>query len=312
MSYGLYPLFNKGLNDNIGLEFMWWKPKWKEIFKVYNTNFRYEDDQEWEGYQYPGFRIPGQSVAAGQFLPSFNKRYVIRNFGLLDSVAQEDLDDDLYGVINRVIPSKAGLMARAFQDQLETDNANMFAVSGFASGTVQGSPDGKSLFNTAHLTSASQSTVTWANRPSIEADLSISSFQAAQTNLRTQKAPNNVSFINNPARVLVVNPGLEYVAKQILKGTWIGNSADLTQNWIAADDNVMPIFWPYFQKSGATGTNNAWFVVGQDHWLKFFMRQKPTSRSDYDINTNSQIFTVLMRYDKGWSSARGTYGSTGI
>lgn len=311
MSTGLYPLFLKGLDKNILFELKTWPHTWKQIFHVETTRMRYIDHQTWSGYGLPAYRVPGQAIQQGNFNPSYNKHYVISNYGLMDTFPLEDIDDDLYGLIHRVIPQMGGLFAQAFNDLYETNTANFFAINGFASGSsVAGMSDGLSLFNTAHPVSVVQSGVTYSNRPSVAADLSVASVQAAITALRTQKRPNNITFMNNPPRVLVYNPSQDFVARQVTKGYWEPYSADRTENEIPRY-NLKLVEWPYFQKSGATGTNNAWFMVGQQHWLYFWLRQGYQSKTDMDINTNSQKFAATCRFDQGASSPLGTYGSPG-
>lgn len=311
-STNLYPLFTKGINRHFLLELKEYDPVWRNLFHMDSTSDRYIWHQSWEGYQLPEFRVPGERIAQGAFKPSFNKQYIIRTFGLGDSIPQEDIDDDLYAVINKQLAKKGGALARAFTNLLEYDTAQFFGVQAFASGTsVAGSSDGVSLFSTAHPISASQPLVTWSNRPSVAADLSQSSLQAAATALRLQKAPDNLTFLNNEIKTLVYNPVLEYVVRQLLYGKWKADSADRNENFLTKD-SIEACAWPYFQKSGATGTNNGWFVQGREHYLYFFMRSGYKTNTDYDINTNSQIITALQRFDEGASSPLGMYGSPGI
>lgn len=312
MSTNLTPLFIRGLDDNIYVVVSGYEAFWKKIFHVHPTIARYIDHQTWEGYKLPQSRVPGERIADGQFLPSFSKHYVIRNFGLKDSFPEEDIDDDLYGVIKRVIPAKGGLFARTFMDLTEYDTANLLANQGFASGSlVAGSPDGKSLFNTQHPVSVSQQNVFASNRPTIETDMSVAGMQAASTNIRLQKAPNNLTYTPNEIAKVVYNPGLTYIAHQVWKGKWEPNTANRNDNYLNRQQ-VELIEWPYWNKAGAQGVNNAWFVLGKYHHLHFFMRQGVRPRSQSDIHTNSIIMSATIRYDEGWTDWRGTYGSTGL
>ena len=308
-NYGF--LFIPGI-DEILFELMKsYKPVWRELFNVQSTKMRYIDRQTVEGYQLPVGRVPGQQIADGQWRPSFNMHYVIRNFGLKDSAPEEDIEDDLYGAINRMMASKAGAFARSFQDLMEYDTSNYLSVQGFASGSnVAGTPDGKSIFNTAHPISASNLTTTWANRPSVEIDLSVAGAQAAATNLRTQKYPNNLTYMNNEPAVVCFNPALHYIAQQVYKGLWEPNTANRNDNNLRFD-RVKLVPWAYWTKSGATGTNNAWFVLGRERYLRMFIRQGYQTKTQPDINTNSLIIAATCRYTEGIDDPRGTWGTTG-
>lgn len=311
-SSNLFPLFQKGIEDNFFLRLSMYDPEWRRIFHVHETGDRYIWTQGWQGYDLPEPRVPGQRIVQGQFQPSFGKAFIMQNFGLGDAVPQEDIDDDLYAVIKYALASKAGFMAVAFMDLWQYRTAGFFQNQGFASGSsVAGMADGVSLFNTAHPIAASNLGTTYSNRPSVDADLSVATWQAMATALRVQKYPNNRTFANNKLRCLVINPALSYVAWQIRNAKpYEPGSANFTPNRIA-DEGVDIIEWPYFQKSGATGTNNAWFGIAEKHYLHFYMRSAPKSQTDYDIGTNSQIITMLTRGDYGAEDARGTYGSVG-
>lgn len=312
-STNLYPLFQKGLEDNFFVRMEYYEPEWRRIFHVHGTGDRYIWKQGWQGYDIPEPRIPGQRIVQQGFQPSFGKAYIIQNFGLGDAVPEEDIEDDIYGVIKYSLAAKAGFMAVAFMDLWQYRTAGFFQNQGYATGNaVAGMADGVSLFNTAHPIAASNLGATYSNRPSNDADLSVSSWQVMSTALRVQKYPNNRTFSNNKLRCIVINPALSYVAWEIRHGKpYKPNSADFTMNRIA-DEGVDIIEWPYFQKSGATGTNNAWFGVGQNHSLNFYMRSAPKSKTDYDVGTNSQIVIMLTRGDYGADDARGTYGSSGL
>lgn len=319
MSTGLGPLFIRGVNRQFGLKLQTYDPQWRRIFHVMDTTDRYIWSQGWIGYQSPVFRVPGQTIAVGNFAPDFSKQYIIRGYGLADQFAQEDIDDDLYGVINLATARKGGLFAQAFMDLMEIQTATYFGTQGFTTGSsVAGMADGVSLFNTAHPQNALNQVATWTNRPSVDADLSITTAQFMATNLMLQKAPNNVTVLNNKMKAIVYNPILTFVAQQIYRGAWQGFSADLNDNTIKKTlGNVELIEWPYFVKGGSTGgaygsgAANGYFGIGETHHMYFYLRQAAKSKTDESITTNSQIMTMTCRFDMGADSARGTVGSTG-
>lgn len=312
MSTNLGPLYIKGLDKNIGITIATYEPGWKPIFHVDSTMMRYIDRQNWEGYQLPQFRIPGTLIASGQFLPTFNKHYVVQNYGLQDQFPIEDIDDDLYGVIKRVIPSKGGLFGQTFNDLMEYYCANLLGVTGYASGsTVAGSPDGVALFSNAHPISVSQSTITASNVPTIPVDLSIAGAQAMETNLQLQKAPNNLTILKNKVDLVWYNPAEHWIAQQVFRGRWEPNTADRNENFLTRDAVTLHP-WPYWTKSGATGTNNGWAARAKNHHLQFFLRQAVKSNTQPDINTNSQIIAATIRFVAGYDDFRGTWGSAGV
>lgn len=312
MSYNLTPLYVKGIDENIHVTIAAYEAGWKPLFHIHETQARYIDHQTWEGYQLPQARFPGGIIASGQFKPSFNKHFVIRSFGLQDQFPFEDIEDDLYGVIHRMLPAKGGLFAQSFMDLMEIDTSNLLSIQGFASGSnVAGSPDGVSLFSSAHPISVSQPNVLWSNRSSINVDMSIAGAQAAETALRLQKAPNNITVLQNELDLVWFNPALKYIAQQVWRGQWEVGTADRNENFLRKK-NVRLHAWPYWNKSGAVGTNNAWAALGKKHHLHFFMRQGVRTKTQSDIATNSEIIASTVRFDEGWTDPRGTWASNGL
>lgn len=311
MSTNLYPLYTKGLDRQFLLHLMTYQPVWKRLFHMNTTNKRYIWAQGWQGYNLPSFRLPGNSIKQDIFQPSFGKQYIVANYALGDAIAEEDIDDDLYAVIKFVLAQKGGYMAIAFEDLLEYLTAGFFATQGFATGTtVAGMADGLSLFNTVHPIAASNLGATYSNRPAVDADLSVAVVQAMSTALWTQKAPNNLTYLRNDLKKIVVNPALHYVAHQVTKYKWEPYSANRTENPIK-NQNIEIEEWPYFTKSGSTGTNNAYFGMAEKHYCNFYMRSAPRSKTDYDIGTNSQVMIMMSRHTQGADDARGVWGSTG-
>ncbi len=57
--------------------------------------------------------------------------------------------------------------------------------------------------------------------------------------------------------------------------------------------------------------NDAWFLVGDIHYLKFFWRQKLAFDSAIDFDTDDAKFKATMRFSLGHSDWRGVYGVPG-
>lgn len=298
-------------------EHLW--TEYKELDRVSDTIFhtrdvssRYVDEQGWELYPRPSVRRPGEPHVSGSIQQSYGKRYVIVGYGLMDAIPMEDWRDDRYGLTHRLLPGKGGALARAFNVNEELVCAEMFQNLGYVSGTsVSGSFDGVALFSTAHPVSMAQSAQTVANRPSSEVDISIAGIDAARTNLVTQYAPNYTEMLQNKPRLLVCHPSQFRVAWQCCKAEYERATADRNANAVQ-QYGIDILEWAYFRKSGATGTYNAWFVVGETHYLKKLRREGVEILSDRDIITKSFIFTADARFCVGWSDWRGTYGSLGL
>lgn len=312
MSANLTPLFSKGINENILFELMEAEPTYSRVFHTTETNSPYLDDFTWELYGLPRATQPMEPVYMDSFRPSFSKRYVLVKYTIGDAIAKEYMDYDQYGLISRVVPSRAGALARAYIVRREYACANFLGVLGFQSGTnVPGMADGVALFSTQHPISLSNMSTTWSNRPSTDADLSHATYNVASAALLQQMAPNNVTILSNPPAQLIVNPNIRHVAYQIAQGNWERGTNNFNMN-VGVRDNIEVVVWPYFRASGATGTYNAWVLLGQHHFLKYVANPRGIEiDTDYDIRTQAYLFVSYCLEDVGASDARGTYGSKG-
>jgi len=311
MSQDLTPLFSKGISKQFGIAYDAWPTVLPQIFHMGQMDGRYTDEQNWEMYGLPLRRGPGEGVAQGQFKPSFGKRYTPVNYALGDILAYEDWKDDQYGVMAKVLPTKGGQLAVSHQTLKEIVAANFFKNIAFATvgNNTPQMADGQPLFSTAHPISQANSGVTVSNRASSGGDLSFATYDAGAVNIRQQKAANNTQFLQNNPRVLVVNPVLHRVANQIMRGDWERGTADRNLNIYKNDADV--IEWPYFQASGSTGTNNSWFIVADNHYLQFLIRQEAEITTDYAIGVQAYVFVSTSRFVCGSSDWRGCYGNAG-
>lgn len=314
MSTNLVALISRGINRHFFAEYKTYKPKYKTIFHTEQMDGRYFDDVTWRGYRNPRVTLPLEPVYQSQIAQSFTKRYWATKYTLGDLFAFEDVKDDAYGLLHRLVPARGGMMARSYNTNRERLTADMFATAAFTAGTsVTGSPDGVSLFSTAHPMALDDMLTTWSNRPSSDADLSHSTYNTARANLVQQMAANNYDIIDNAPRNIVVNPTQMAVVNQLVKGDWERGSSNYNMN-LAKEDQITTVYWPYFRKTGAgsaAGSWNAWFITGETHYLYFMEREAFQSFSDTDNTVFAYLVTTYERFDFGYTDARGTYGSTG-
>lgn len=307
----LVSLLSEGIAEHRGLEYRALERISDKIFKRNRTKSRIVDKRNMELYGRPQVRRPGEPHTQGAITESFGKRFVMIGRGLADAIPMEDWDDDRYGVFHRLLPGKGGALARAFNVDEELVAAEFFINLGYVTGTsVPGSFDGVALFSSSHPVSLSQSTTLVSNRPSVDVDISIAAADAARTAMVTQPAANNVEVLQNRIRYAVVHPSQARIARQVWNAPWERGTADRNRN-VLADYGVEVLEWAYFTKSGVTGVNNAWFVIGETHGLEKWVREECDIQMDTDIHTKSYVFVADYRMDLGAVDFRGTYGSAG-
>jgi len=301
--------YNETIKHHFGIEYDEAELVHERIFHVENTKRRYWDSKNWETPARPQMRRPGEAHRPLPFAESFGMHATIVMYGAMDSVPVEDMDDDPHGVLHQLLPAMGGGFAKSFRTNEEQVGAEFFA-NNYASGTGLNTYDGVSLFSTAHPMSLLNTGTTFSNRPSADGDISISLADFYRTALVTQYAANGNEFLDNAPRIYVCHPSQTRIARQVWESDWERGSANLNEN-IMKSYNVQVLEWPYLQKSGATGTNNAGFVVGKYHKLYKVVRSKFKSDSDHDIQTNSMIVVADSRFLMVAADARGTAGSVG-
>ncbi len=300
-------LLAPGIDRHFNIEYDEYPSVISELFHVETTKSRVIQSQGWIRPGLPERIRPGETVPHGDFGASFGKKYIVLDYALGFAIPFVDVEDDQYGVINRIVPMQGGAFAQSFRTLEEICAARFFGTVGFQSGTsVPGMADGVSLFNIAHPVSAQNPSVTVANRPTTDVALSATSLKAALIALTTQMAPNNLHKIRNDARLLVISPQNRFVARQLLQTDWEPNSPNLNQN-VIRQDGLRALEWPYFD----TNNGAAWFVLGQRHHLYWYVRQRPKTIVDKDTQRLSWIVVQYARFAWGADDWRGTYGTYG-
>lgn len=291
-------------------------PLWRNFMHYTDMQTAYVERQGMVNYGLPFQRYPGEVIRMMQFSEDFNVRYLPDMYSGGDSIPQEDITRDLYRVMHEMLPRMGGNFADMFQTLLDLQVAGLFINFGFAPGSVAYGPDGVALFSTNHPISRQQPTVKWANRPYVDVDPSIAAYNAAYTNIFTQKAPNNIMLISNEPAGVVFHPNQRTIWTQIAKGFWQPDTANRNEN-VTRQDNLKLNSWGYFTSSGVQGgavtppAYNSWCVYGKEHYTNFFMREMFNLETQSDITTRSQLFAAHMEFAMGWDSARGWYGSAG-
>ena len=313
MSTGLSPLFVNQFSDHFWFSRQEYAPMYYPFTHVSETDMRIVDEQEWQSYGSPYQRNPGEAMNAIQFAQSFSKRFVVQNYGAIDYIPMEDIEDDMYGVLTRVIPGKAGELVRAFEVLIEILLANWFTVNGFASGTIPYMDDSLSFFNSNHPTSQ-QITTPISNLLSGNPDMSVASVAVALTMLQTQLRPNGREYIANNGVGIVTNPMLNPIAFQIINGMMEPGTSDRNLNYVKKFD-LKHVAWPYFQSAGPVGASNnfydSWMMWGEDHTFELKMRMPPKPYCDFDLETLSYMYAAAMRLAYGAVNWRGWVASQG-
>lgn len=298
--------FNE-LYDNIDKEFYAvMKDRLKEVPKIYPNVYNIKtSDRKFERivtYVPMGDTQPkpeGEPFATSQIAAGYTKDFTHTENGLAFEVTQTALEDDVENILNRA----GDWLAFSARYVEEGRAANPFN-NGF---TTELTPDGVSLFNSAHLLKGGG---TAKNRPATDADLSATSLTQAMIDLQTDQK-DEAGHLAAPVTdwILYIPPALEFLADRLVNSVGLPSSAENDRNPLKARRTWSIVVNPRLTDQ------DAWFLVAGNkaaHGLTFY-RRTPISMDPMAIDprTSNRIFKIRHRFSVGAWSWVGTYGTAG-
>ena len=298
--------FNE-LYDNVDKTFSAvMKQQLKELPKIYPSVYSIKtSDRKFERIvTYVPFgdtvnKPEGDSFVMDTLRSGYTKDFTHTENGLGFEVTQTALEDDVENILNR-----AGEWLAFSARYVEEGRAANPFNNGFGTETT---PDGVSLFNTAHLLRGGG---TAKNRPSTDADLSATSLTQALVDLQTDQK-DEAGHLANPVTswILYIPPQLEFLADRLLNSVGLPGSSDNDRNPIKSRRS-----WEIIVNPRLTDTD-AWFLVAaskSNHGLTFY-RRVPISMEPMAIDprTGNRIFKTRHRFSVGAWTWVGTYGTAG-
>lgn len=298
---------NPDLYDNIDKTFMGiMKGQLKELPKIYPAvyNIKSSDRKFERVVSYVPFgdtqsKPEGETYVMDTLRQGYTKDFTHTENGLGFEVTQTALEDDVENILNR-----AGEWLAFSARYVEEGRAANPFNNGFGTETT---PDGVSLFNTAHLLRGGG---TARNRPATDADLSATSLTQAMIDLQTDQK-DEAGHLSAPVTewILYIPPALEFLADRLVNSVNLPGTADNDRNPIKARRQWTIIVNPRLTDA------DAWFLVAGSkarHGLTFYRRvainMEPMT---IEARTGNRIFKVRHRFSVGAWTWQGTYGTNG-
>lgn len=273
-----------------------WGNEYQKIFNVLNSTKQTEQDSYESGFGAMPEKPEGVAATYDTIFPGIKETYTHKTYALGYELTEEAIEDNLQ--TQETFNKLPQALSRSGEETVEITAANIFnngfSTSGF---------DGTTLFSTSHpkLGGGTQS-----NRPSTDADLSVTSLTAGLTAIekftdeRGLKKPTK-------AVLLVVPTDLWNVAEELLESEYKPYVANNEVNALQKKD------LQYFVYHYLTDTD-AWFLLAEKgmHMLKFYWRVKPGAlRRGSDFDSTNLKHLARMRFSVGYSHHMGTYGTSG-
>ena len=214
----------------------WWGQVYNEhmeefpkLFDKDTSTRNYEEDVQVTGFGLAPVKPEGQGVNYDSEIQGFTTRYTHVAYALGYIVTKEELDDNLYMEISK---NRAAALAMSFRQTKENVAANIYNRA-FNSTYTGG--DGVALCSTAHPNTSGG---TYANKPTVDADLSEASLEDALISLMGYTNDRGL-LINVMPRSLIIARQNWFNANRILKSVYTPGSANNDINVIKAT-NALP------------------------------------------------------------------------
>ena len=283
----------------------WWgqvydehKEEYSQLFDSDTSSMNYEEDVQLTGFGLAPVKSEGSGVAYDSEIQGFTTRYTHIAYALGYIVTKEELDDNLYEQVSR---RRSAALAMSFRQTKENVGANIYNRA--FNGTYLGG-DGVALCATKHPNTSGG---TFANKPSVDADLSEASLEDALTAIMGFQNDRGL-LINVMPRSLVVARQNWWNANRIMKSAYTPSTANNAVNVLVAT-NALPegIVMNHYLTSP-----NAWFVrTNIQNGLKYYSRVGIQFDQDNDFDTMNAKAKGYERYSFGWTDPRAIYGVNG-
>ena len=281
----------------------WWgqtynehKVEYTDLFDTDTSQKNYEEDVQLSGFGLVPTKAQGAGVTYDSEIQGYVTRYTHVAYALGYIVTREELDDNLYEQISR---GRSAALALSFRQTKENVAANIYNRA-FTSGYVGG--DGVVLGSTAHPNTSGG---TWANRPSVDADLSEASLEDAMVAI--------MGLQNDRGLLISVMPQTLHIARQevfnaqrILHSKYQPGTANNDINVINAG-NYLP---GGFKVNHYFTNAHAWFIrntIPGKTGMKYYERIGVMFDQDNDFDTMNAKAKGYERYSFGWTDPRAVW-----
>lgn len=265
-----------------------------KLVNMDSANRAYLEDFPIAGFGTLQEKFEGGPISMQDAMQGTAKRYNWTTYGLGYRITQEMYEDDLYGIMGNKMAKALGRSVR--------NNFELVAFSPFNNAfntSFNGFVSGESLCSTTH--SIIRGTTTVSNRAS--SDFGLAAFQAALEHFHGLVDESGLPIVYLPKRV-IHSIGDYWQVNQVLKSDKLPGSANNDINQVARE-GITPTLVHYLTDP------DAWFVLADNHDVRYFDRRKPTFRSGDDLMTGDAIYMVTRRNGAGFGDFRGVYGSSG-
>jgi len=219
-------------------------------------------------------------------------------YGLGFQISREAVDDGKFSMVADQMKALAE-SAIDSQEQAAMDIFNNGFVTTYNTGR-----DALALFSTAHTV---PSGLTFRNRASTHADLSVSSLDAALVDFETQQIRDSGKIVNMRPRVLLVPPASRRYAQELIGSDLKADTANNNMNSLKGEGLIV-------MSSARLTDTDAWFLLAapEKTGLKLIKRSGIETSSKEEFDNDTIKYKSRYREVIGFDDAYGVWGSAGI
>lgn len=288
---GLASIFYKNLKIR-PIQFSKWMP-------TKTSKKAYEESYKLTGLQRFTFKAEGSVYTFDDPIPGSTLRFLHFTYALGFRVTEEMLEDDQYGIMNRMSKELANsaVQNKEVQGFSVLDNAFSTSFVGYTAGEA-----------------LCQNTHTLLNGDTLDnlvtGDFSQDALQEA-LELFEAFTDDRGFKVHVRAQSLIHSPGDIWEVNKVLKSELEANTADNNMNVIRTMFGIEPMLVHHIADS------DAWFLtaskgdIDSTEGARMYIRVNDRFRSDDDPLTGDAIFTGRHRISVGWGDFRWIVGSAG-
>lgn len=272
------------------------KTEYTGWINVEKSSRAYEDEYKVAGLGQFMQKGEGAVYTMDEPLSGSTLRFTHLTYALGFRVTEEMLEDDLYGVMNKMSAELA--KSASYNKDVQAAGVLNNAFSSSYTGL-----DGVELCSTAHVNLGGG---TQSNEPSSAVDLDLPALQAAIEAFEGWTDDRGFKIDATP-KYLLHSAGDIWTAGEILESEFVPDSADNNKNIVRSRYGITPMLLKH-----KTDTD-AWFLVADkgNHDMKMYLRVNDQFKNSDDPLNGDAIFTGRHRLSVGHGDWRGVYGSPG-
>src|SRR3990167_2267669 len=271
---------------------------WRDYINVKTSKRKFERVMSVTGVSTIPEKGEGAAYTSSVIRPGWTKDFTHTEFGAMFEVTQTALEDDQYDQL-----AQNGRWFMFAARVVEETRAAILYNNGF---TTEESPDGVSIFNTAHVLKGGG---TARNRLATDADLSATSLEQALIDVQVEtKVEAGQVVAPATSLVLIVPPALEFQAHRLINSQLRPGVADNDVNALKRRQ------WEIIVNPYLTDTD-AWFIQdankkrhGMCSYTRVAMYAEPRR---IDPRTGNLMYPIRWRRSFGNSFWQGTFASSG-